>query len=71
MTIEESFSIAIEILNALEYEQMSKAELSKKTGFSMETIDDMVKGKHCFSLEEVEKLELGLGIQLIEHGDEG
>ena len=64
--LDKSALIAIKILRAITDQKSSQKELADKMGVSAQYINKIVKGSENLSLETISKLELALGIQLIE-----
>ena len=64
--LDKSSAIAIKILHTLRTQQLSQKELAEKLGVSAQHINKIVKGKENLSLDTISKLEIALGIQLIE-----
>ena len=64
--LDKSALIAIKILRAISDQKSSQKELAEKMGVSAQYINKIVKGSENLSLETISKLELALGIQLIE-----
>ena len=64
--LEKSGSIAIKVLMAIDAQGTSQKELAEKMGVSAQYVNKIVKGNENLSLETISKLEVALGIQLIE-----
>ena len=64
--LDKSALIAIKILRAITDQKSSQKELADKMGVSAQYINKIVKGSENLSLETISKLEVALGIQLIE-----
>ncbi|MCL4484682.1 MAG: helix-turn-helix transcriptional regulator [Bacteroidetes bacterium] len=64
--LDKSALIAIKILRAITDQKSSQKELAEKMGVSAQYINKIVKGSENLSLETISKLELALGIQLID-----
>jgi len=64
--LEKSALIAIKILRAISDQGISQKKLADKMEVSAQYINKIVKGSENLSLETISKLEMYLGIQLIE-----
>ena len=64
--LDKSSLIALKILRAITDQKSSQKELADKMGVSAQYINKIVKGSENLSLETISKLEVALGIQLIE-----
>ena len=64
--LEKSALIAIKILRAIKDQGSSQKKLAEKLEVSAQYINKIVKGNENLSLETISKLEIALGIQLIE-----
>ena len=64
--LEKSALIAIKILRAINDQGSSQKKLADKMEVSAQYINKIVKGSENLSLETISKLEMALGIQLIE-----
>jgi len=64
--LDKSALIAIKILRAITDQKSSQKELADKMGVSAQYVNKIVKGSENLSLETISKLEVALGIQLIE-----
>ena len=64
--LEKSALIALKILRAISDQGSSQRKLADKMEVSAQYINKIVKGSENLSLETISKLEMALGIQLIE-----
>lgn len=64
--LEKSAMIAIKILRAISDQGISQKKLADKMDVSAQYINKIVKGSENLSLETISKLEMHLGIQLID-----
>jgi transcriptional regulator with XRE-family HTH domain len=64
--LDKSALIAIKILRAISDQGISQKKLADKMEVSAQYINKIVKGSENLSLETISKLEMNLGIQLIE-----
>ena len=64
--LNKSALIAIKILRAISDQEISQKKLAEKMNVSAQYINKIVKGSENLSLETISKLEMYLGIQLIE-----
>ncbi len=64
--LEKSALIAIKILRAIKDQGSSQKKMAEKLEVSALYINKIVKGNENLSLETISKLEIALGIQLIE-----
>ncbi|HEY5557903.1 helix-turn-helix transcriptional regulator [Acetobacterium sp.] len=64
--LEKSALIALKILRAISDQGSSQKKLADKMEVSAQYINKIVKGSENLSLETISKLEIALGIQLIE-----
>ena len=64
--LEKSALIALKILRAISDQGSSQRKLAYKMEVSAQYINKIVKGSENLSLETISKLEMALGIQLIE-----
>ncbi|MGE6218935.1 helix-turn-helix transcriptional regulator [Nubsella zeaxanthinifaciens] len=64
--LKKSQAIAIKINKALTDKSMSQKELAEKMGVSPQQVNKIVKGRENLTLETIGKLEMALGISLIE-----
>lgn len=64
--LEKSELIAMKILAAIRDQKTSQSKLADKMEVSAQYINKIVKGGENLSLETISKLEMALGIQLIE-----
>jgi transcriptional regulator with XRE-family HTH domain len=64
--LKKSQAIAIKINKALTDKSMSQKELAEKMGVSPQQVNKIVKGRENLTLETIGKLEIALGISLIE-----
>ncbi|NEW80763.1 MAG: helix-turn-helix transcriptional regulator [Mariniphaga sp.] len=64
--LDKSSLIAIKILRAISDQGSSQKKLAEKMEVSAQYINKIVKGSENLSLETISKLEMALGIQLID-----
>ncbi len=64
--LSKSGAIAIKVLGTLRAKAMSQKSLSETMGVTPQQISKIVKGRENLSLETIAKLEMALGIQIIE-----
>lgn len=66
--LEKSADIALKVIRELRERKMSQTDLGKIMGISPQYVSKIVKGNENLSLETITKIELALGIQLINTG---
>ena len=64
--LDKSALIAMKILKAIRDQKTSQTKLADKMEVTAQYINKIVKGNENLSLETISKLEMALGIQLIE-----
>ncbi|HLO44261.1 MAG TPA: helix-turn-helix transcriptional regulator [Leadbetterella sp.] len=64
--LRKSQSIAIKILSTLKTQGISQKELAEKMGVSPQMVNKILKGSENLTLETISKIEIALGIHLIE-----
>jgi transcriptional regulator with XRE-family HTH domain len=64
--LRKSQAIAIKILSTLRTHGISQKELAEKMGVSPQMVNKIVKGSENLTLETISKIEVALGIHLIE-----
>jgi plasmid maintenance system antidote protein VapI len=58
--------IALKVLRALRAQGLSQKDLAEKMGVSPQQVSKVVKGQENLTLETIAKLELALGIRIID-----
>ena len=64
--LKKSASIAVRVLDALKVQDISQKELAERMKVSPQQINKIVKGQENLTLETISKLEVALGIQIID-----
>ena len=64
--LSKSMAIAVKIMMALRKDGVSQKELAGRVGVSPQQINKIVKGSENLSLETIAKLEVALGVKLVE-----
>src|ERR1700744_4050447 len=64
--LKKSAAIALQILNALKAQDLSQKELAQRLSISPQQINKIVKGQENLTLETISKLEIALGIQILD-----
>lgn len=64
--LNESRKIALLIIRLLRAKSMTKAELAERMGVTPQYIGNVTKGEENLSLSTIKKLEVALGVKLIE-----
>lgn len=64
--LKKSAAIAVKILDALKRQQLSQKQLAERMNVSPQQINKIVKGQENLTLETIAKLEIALGIKIID-----
>src|SRR5580658_1595865 len=68
--LRKSAAIAIRVLDTLKALNLSQKELAERMNISPQQISKIVKGQENLTLETISKLEIALGIQILEEAPE-
>jgi ribosome-binding protein aMBF1 (putative translation factor) len=64
--LKKSAAIALTVLDALKTQDLSQKELAERMNISPQQISKIVKGQENLTLETISKLEIALGVQIID-----
>ena len=69
--LKKSAAIAVKIFTALKSKGFSQKELAERMGVSPQQVNKIVKGQENLTLETISKIEMVLGIDIIEGASKG